>query len=214
MADHDSLQMPLVEVIELAEDYAFGGAFRIERGRLRFRRFDGAMSEPITRITFERNDAVGVLLYDPHDDGVILVRQFRFPVFAALPPEQQADEGARKAWLIEVIAGVQDPGYGVREVAHKEMLEESGYKLHGPLEHVMTFYVSPGGTSERVHLFYGELDHRARAEAGGGVLAEGEDTQVIFVPRAQALAMVASGEICDAKTIIALQNLELRRIQR
>lgn len=214
MEDHLTLHMPLVEVAALHEDYVFGRAFRILRAQLRFRRFDGAMSKEITRISFERGDSVGVLLYDPDNDGVVLVRQFRFPVYAALPPQEQAGGGALKAWLIEVIAGVQDPGYGVHEVAHKEMLEESGYTLRGPLEHMMTFYVSPGGTSERIHLFYGELDHRDRATAGGGLLAEGEDTQVLFLPRAQALAMVASGEICDAKTVIALQHLELRRLRR
>jgi ADP-ribose pyrophosphatase len=214
MPDHDKegqlLKVPLVELLDQREDYVFGRLFRIVRGRLRFRRFDGTLSGDITRISFERGDSVAVLLYDPVRDAVLLVRQFRFPVYHALPPPERDGEGAQKAWLIEVIAGVQG-GDDARAVARRETLEEAGYTLRGPLEHVSTFYVSPGGTSERIHLFYGELDHRGAHAATGGAPAEGEDTQVLVIARRDALAMVASGEICDAKTIIALQDLELRR---
>jgi len=72
-------------------------------------------------------------------------------------------------------------------------------------------YPSPGGTSERIHVFWGEVDQRRRVAEGGGVAAEGEDTQIVVLPFAEAMAMVARGEICDAKTIIALQHLALHK---
>jgi nudix-type nucleoside diphosphatase (YffH/AdpP family) len=140
---------------------------------------------------------------------VILVRQFRYPAYASLDPEQRRGPGARKAWLLEVVAGVLDEGRTVGEVAHKELLEEAGYKVKGDLQYVATVYPSPGGTSERMYLFLAEADARRRAGKGGGVAAEGEDVQVVVVPFQEALDMVADGRIVDAKTIILLQHLAL-----
>jgi ADP-ribose pyrophosphatase len=154
---------------------------------------------------------VGVLLYDPAEDAVVLVRQFRYPVYATLTPAEQAGEGARRAWLLETIAGVQDAGYTVKEIAHKELLEEAGYVVAGELHPIATIYPSPGGTSEHIHLFWAEVDRRQRAAPGGGVLAEGEDIEIVVVPFAVALDRVARGEMRDAKTVIALQHLALRR---
>ena len=200
---------PWVKILDQVEDYQFGDQFRIIRATLQYRRFDGQMSDPVTRINFERGDAVGVLLYDPQDDAVILVRQFRYPVYAGLAPNEREGDGAKQAWLLEIVAGVVDEGRTVKEVANKELLEEAGYEVKGDLQPITTIYPSPGGTSERVHLFLGEVDHRRRTGKGGGVVAEGEDTQVVVLPFGKAMNMVADGGIRDAKTIIALQHLAL-----
>jgi ADP-ribose pyrophosphatase len=200
---------PWVKILETVEDYSFGKLFRIMRATLQHRRFDGRMSDPVTRINFERGDAVGVLLYDPHDDAVVLVRQFRYPVYASLDPDERAGDGARQAWLLEIVAGVQDAGRTVKDVAHKELLEEAGYEVIGELQPITTIYPSPGGTSERITLFLGEVDLCQRAGKGGGVAAEGEDIQIVVLPFHEAMDMVTHGEIHDAKTIIALQHLAL-----
>lgn len=200
-----------VKILDLVEDYSFGRLFRVVRARLQHRRFDGRMSDPITRINFERGDSVGVLLYDATDDAVVLVRQFRYPVYASLDPDERAGDGARKAWLSEIVAGVKDEGRTVAEVAHKELLEEAGYEVLGGLQPIATIYPSPGGTSERIHLFLGEVDHRRRSGHGGGVAAEGEDIQIVVLPFRVAMGMVGRGEICDAKTVVALQHLALRK---
>ena len=200
-----------VKILDQVEDYSFGKLFRIIRATLQYRRFDGRMSDPVTRINFERGDAVGVLLYDPHDDAVILVRQFRYPVYAGLAPDEREGDSAKQAWLLEIVAGVVDEGRTIKEVANKELLEEAGYKIKGELRPITTFYPSPGGTSERVYLFLGEVDRRRRIGEGGGIAAEGEDTQVVVLPFREAVDMIARGEICDAKTIIALQYLALSR---
>lgn len=185
--------------------------FRILRARLQYQRFDGQMTTAITRISFERGDSVGVLLYDPQDDAVILVRQFRYPVYAGLEPAQRDGDGVWQAWILEVVAGVKDNDLSVTEVANKELLEEAGYRIAGDLQPIAAFYVSPGGSSEHIHLFLGEVDRSHLVALGGGVIAEGEDTQIVIVPQAEALAMIARGEIRDAKTIIALQHLALRK---
>ena len=200
-----------VKILDQTEDYQFGKLFRIVRAKLQYRRFDGQMSAPITRINFERGDSVGVLLYDPQDDAVILVRQFRYPVYASLDPDEREGDGVKRAWLLEIVAGVIDEGRAVKEVANKELLEEAGYRVKGELQPIATIYPSPGGTSERIHLFLGEVDHRQHVGKGGGVAAEGEDTQIVVLPFHEAMDMAARGEIRDAKTIIALQHLALRK---
>ena len=200
---------PWVKILDQIEDHRFGELFRVVRATLQYRRFDGRMSDPVTRINFERGDSVGVLLYDPHDDAVVLVRQFRYPVYAGLDPDEREGDGAKQAWLLEIVAGVVDEGQTVKEVANKELLEEAGYEIEDDLQPIATIYPSPGGTSERVHLFLGEVDYRQRVSEGGGVVAEGEDTQVVVLPFGKAMNMVADGEIRDAKTIIALQHLAL-----
>jgi ADP-ribose pyrophosphatase len=200
---------PCVKILDQVEDYRFGERFRVTRATLRYRRFDGQMSNPVTRINFERGDSVGVLLHDPQGDAVILVRQFRYPVYTRLAPHEREGDGAREAWLLEIVAGVVDEDQTTKEVAHRELLEEAGYQIKGKLQPIATIYPSPGGTSERVYLFLGEVDHRQRVSRGGGVVAEGEDTQVVVLPFGKAIDMVASGEIRDAKTIIALQHLAL-----
>jgi ADP-ribose pyrophosphatase len=200
-----------VKIIDMVDDYAFGKLFKVIRARLQFRRFDGRMSDPITRINFERGDSVGVLLYDPQGDAVVLIRQFRYPVYASLAPDERAGDGSKQAWILEIVAGVQDEGRTIREVAHKELLEEAGYAVQGELEPIATMYPSPGGTSERIHLFLGRVDRHRRAGAGGGVAVEGEDIQIVVLPFDEAMGMVARDEICDAKTIVALQHLALHK---
>jgi nudix-type nucleoside diphosphatase (YffH/AdpP family) len=202
---------PWVQILESSVDYTYGDLFRVTRARLQYRRFDGSMSDPITRIAFERGDSVGVLLYDPRADDVILVRQFRYPVYTTLDPDVREGEGAWQAWLLEIVAGVVDEGRTVKDVANKELLEEAGYTIHGDLEPITTLFVSPGGTSERIHLFWGQVDRRERAGSGGGVAAEGENTQVVVLPFGKAMNMLARGKIQDAKTIVALQYLALHK---
>jgi ADP-ribose pyrophosphatase len=213
MSDYDPTRPagpePLVEILRERVPWSLGALFRIVEARLRFRRFDGRMSAPITRISFERGDAAGVLLYDPQRDAVLLVRQFRFPLYAALDPEARAGEGARQAWILETVAGIADGDQTGPQVAQRELLEESGYAVSGPLHRIATVYPSPGASSERIHLYWGEVDATHKVAPGGGLEEEGEDTEVVAIPLNEALAMIASGEIQDAKTILALQHLAL-----
>jgi nudix-type nucleoside diphosphatase (YffH/AdpP family) len=96
------------------------------------------------------------------------------------------------------------------QVARREAMEEAGYRLER-LELIATFFVSPGGTTERIHLFYAPLDSSQRVSEGGGI--GGEDIRLVELPFDESWSMVQDGRICDAKTIIALQWLRLRRIE-
>lgn len=207
----DAMDQPedRVKILDLVEDYSFGSMFRVMRARLRYRHFDGHMSEEITRINFERGDSAGVLLYDPDEDVVVLTRQFRYPVYASIDPEMVKESGAEQAWLLEVMAGIIDPGLSAVEIASKELLEESGYVIQGGYRPIATIYPSPGGSSERIYLFFGLVNHKDQLSVGGGLPAEGEDIQVESLSLQESMNMIARGEISDAKTIIALQHLAL-----
>jgi ADP-ribose pyrophosphatase len=203
-----------VVILDESEDYRYADLFRVVRARLRFRLFGGRMSSPVTRLSFERGDSVAVLLHDPAKNTVVLVRQFRYPVYAGLDPESRVTEGADQAWLLEIVAGVQDKGEGVEDVAHRELLEEVGLRMRGDLQPIATVYPSPGGTSEQIHLFLGEVESQGRDGCTGGVPSEGEDIRVEVLPLDEALRMISCGKIRDAKTVIALQHLALGQTLR
>ncbi len=196
-----------VKILDLAEEYSFGSLLRVMKAKLQYLRFDGHMSEEITRINVERGDSVGVLLYDPEEDLVVLTRQFRYPVYASLDPEVAQGREAKQSWFLEIVAGSVDPGHSAVEIASKEILEEAGYVIQGDFHPIATIFPSPGWTSERIHLFLGLIDHKDRINVGGGDPSEGEDIQVERLSLQVAMRMVDLGEVSDAKTIIALQHL-------
>ena len=186
-----------VEIIE--KTAAFQGYFRIDRYRLRHRRFDGGWSDVMTREVFERGQAVAVLPYDPQRDELVLIEQFRVGAYA---------EG-RAPWLIEVVAGIIEEGEDPAEVARREMQEETGCELLD-LVPVADYLVSPGGTSQGVKLFCGRVN---AGGAGGihGLAHEHEDIRVMVEPAARIPEILASPGACDATTILSLQWLMLNR---
>jgi ADP-ribose pyrophosphatase len=94
----------------------------------------------------------------------------------------------------------------------RELVEELGYEAD-QLVPISSFYVSPGGSSERVHLYYAEVSAADRVGDGGGVPAEGEMIEIVVVSVDELLSMVRDGTIADAKTIIGALWLE-RRVTR
>jgi hypothetical protein len=71
--------------------------------------------------------------------------------------------------------------------------------------------MSPGSVTERVTFFAAAYSHDQRVSAGGGLVAEGEDIEVLELDLDDALAMVATGAIQDAKTVILLQWAAMQR---
>jgi len=188
--------------VEVKEHYReYDGIFKLDRAVLRYEKYDGHMSEEVTRLVFERGDSVGVLLYDQSRDAVVLVEQFRYPAYV-----REDGDG----WLLEIVAGTVDQGRSPDEVARAELIEEAGYSLE-QLEYVATFYLSPGACSERLHLYIGYLSDAARIGPGGGNSEENEDIRIVKMSLREALRQVRQGVIRDAKTIIALQHLALHQ---
>ena len=149
------------------------------------------------RETYDRGDGAGVLLYNRERCTVILTRQFRFPVYAH----------GETGWLIEVVAGKLD-GDDPVTAARKEAEEESGHHVRD-IALVMSAFMSPGSVTEKLSLFIAEYDATTKVSSGGGLAHEGEDIEVLELAFDAALAMIGTGEIADAKTIMLLQHLRL-----
>lgn len=132
---------------------------------------------------------------------VVLTSQFRFPAYLL-------GEGGD---LIEVCAGKLD-GDDPLTCAQREAEEESGYRVTAIERAMAAVFMSPGSVTERLWLYIAAYDADSKVSDGGGLAEEGEDIEVIELPFETALAMVASGEIRDAKTVILLQHLRLKGI--
>ena len=92
----------------------------------------------------------------------------------------------------------------------REAMEETGYAVSG-LTHLFDTYSSPGTLTERVSCFAAHIDSAKREGRGGGVDGEGEDIEIVEMPIDEACALIPTGGIVDAKTIMMLQWLMLNR---
>jgi ADP-ribose pyrophosphatase len=182
-----------VEVIEVKTVY--DGFVRLDEATVRYERFDGAMSEPVTRLCMERGDSVAAVVVDSGTDQVLLTRQFRYPTY-------RRDDG----WILELPAGSADSDEPPLEGMKRELVEELGLSV-ARLEHISTFFTSPGASSERIWLYYAEVDESDRVGPGGGLDSENEDIQTYRLPVHAVPSAIEDGSIRDAKTLIGLQWL-------
>lgn len=182
----------------------FSGFFKLVEYVFRYPRFNGEMSKEIHRLVVERGNAAILLAYDPRRDEVVLVEQIRVGAF----------NEDKSPWLIEVVAGIIDEGEDAETTARREAQEEAGVIVKR-CKKALSYLASPGGSTERLTVFIGEVD---ASEAGGihGLEEEGEDILVHVVPRGKAYQWIAEGVIDNAGAVIALQWLELhyRELQK
>ncbi len=185
------------EIIERA--LLHEGFVRVDGLRLRHSLYAGGWSPPLRRELAVRGHAVAVLLYDPRLDQVVMIEQFR----------TGAIQQPGGPWLLELAAGFIEEGESPEEVAHREVGEETGCRILA-LEPIATYLVSPGWSSETMHLFCGKVD---ASHAGGvhGLKEEGEDIQVRVLDAAEALARLDAGMVNSATPLVALQWLARNR---
>lgn len=175
----------------------FSGHYSVRRLSLRHRLFAGGWSEVLNREVFERGDAVGVLPWDPRSDELIMLEQFRVG----------AMRGSNSPWMLELVAGVVEPGETDHDVARREAVEEAALEIR-EMEPVASFFPSPGACTEQVRLFIGKTTRPALAGIHG-CSEEGEDIKVHVLPRQHVLDLLAAGQITNGHTLIALQWLQI-----
>ena len=179
----------------------YANYFSVEEYDLRFRRFDGAMSETVNRAVFLSGDASVVLPYDPVRDRVLVIEQFRMGPFA---------RGDLDPWLIEAVAGRVDGGETPEEAARREAGEEAGIALREliPERH---YYPSPAAKGEYLYTYVGIADLPDRAAGVAGLAGEAEDIRAHILSFDRLMALVDSGEIDSAPLIVLAYWLERRR---
>jgi nudix-type nucleoside diphosphatase (YffH/AdpP family) len=146
-----------------------------------------------TAETYDRGNGATILLYDADRRTVLLTRQFRYPVYVNGHPD---------GMLVEAAAGLLDddePEAAIR----REAMEETGHEV-GELEHVFDVYMSPGSVTERLHFYAAPYSSETARHAGGGLVHEGEQIDLVELGIDEALASIGTG-IVDAKTIMLLQ---------
>ncbi|HCR4096676.1 NUDIX domain-containing protein [Providencia rettgeri] len=152
------------------------------------------------REVYDRGNGAVILLYNKIKNSIILIRQFRMPMYV----------NGYQHFLIEAAAGLlDDASPETRIIAEAE--EETGFKVD-KIEKVFEAFMSPGSVTEKLYFYIAEYNDNNRSNAGGGLAEEGEDIEVIEWPFPKALEAIKTGEIVDGKTIMLIQHLALNSI--
>jgi nudix-type nucleoside diphosphatase (YffH/AdpP family) len=199
---------PSVEILA-SRRLAKTPALELEEHRFRYRRRGGSWSPVATRNTISRGDAASAILFEPETQRLHFVRQFRFPAYD--PAGSAPDRG----WLVELVAGMVDPGETPGQCIIREVEEETGFIIQSPTL-IGRFYLSPGVSRERLFLFYAEVSAGRRkpppGDAGPGQYGTSdEDLEMLSMSVPAFLACVERMEIADAKTLAAAEYLRRAR---
>lgn len=152
-----------------------GRMLRLERDVVRLP--DGSET---SREVVRHPGAVGVIAL--RDQHVLMVRQHRYAI---------AQE------TLEIPAGKIDPNETPEACAQRELREETGYR--GTLEHISTFYTTPGFTDEVIHLFFAR-------DLVWDPLTPDDDEFIGLekIPWNEAVQKAQRNEFNDAKTILGI----------
>ncbi len=165
--------------------------------RFRNRRFDQTMSEPRTWEVWLRGHAVGVLPYDPVQDRLVMIEQFRYPaLLAGVDPV-----------MLEVPGGFSDANETEAQTAAREMQEEMGL-APDRLHRIGQFVLSAGGSDESVTIFAGRVvtpPADADGVAGfGGLASENEDIRIRVLDAQSTIGHALAGHFPNSITSLAL----------
>jgi ADP-ribose diphosphatase len=117
---------------------------------------------------------------DPH---LVLIRQYRY---------------AANGYVYEIPAGRLDTGESPEQCASRELVEETGFRA-GALDYLYTMFTTPGFTDEKIHVF-----RATQLRAGNAAREPDEFMSIHPMPLSQALDLIRTGEISDAKTALAI----------
>ncbi|SHI99345.1 GDP-mannose pyrophosphatase NudK [Pseudozobellia thermophila] len=174
--------------------------YTLNKFTFEYQRDDGTW-ETQQREAYDRGNGAAILLYNREKGTVVLTRQFRMPTYI---------NGNADGMMIEVCAGLLD-GDHPEDCIKKEVEEETGYRID-KVEKVFESYMSPGSVTEILHYFIGAYEEKMKVGEGGGADDETENIEVLEYKLEDALHMVTTGEIKDAKTILLLQYAQIHKL--
>ncbi len=163
-------------------------------------REDGVWETQV-REAYDRGNGAVILLYNKKKGTVVLTRQFRMPTYL---------NGNEDGMMIEACAGILEKG-NAEETIKMEVEEETGYKID-KVEKVFESYMSPGSVTEILYFFIGAYDASMKVGEGGGSEEETENIEVLELAFTEALQLVKTGEIKDAKTMLLLQWAQINQL--
>jgi len=175
----------------------FDDFFKIDEILVAHEQIDGTMSAVQKRLVFGRGDSVAVLLLHAERKSVVLVEQFKAP---ALVGRRRDDHSTTDGWVVETVAGMINANETPEAAALRETFEETGYQIRH-LQFIGRFFSSPGGTSERIFLYFAEVRDADRIGKGGGI--DDEDIKIVQMTIDELFDQLARGSIEDPKLWIA-----------
>lgn len=181
----------------MSREPAYRGFIPVDAIQLRHRLFAGGWSEIMRRELAVRPSAVGVLLYDPRREDLVMIRQFRTGAVGS----------NQSPWMLEIVAGLADPDEQPVDVVRREAKEEANCEISDPVT-ICEYFNSPGWCDEQITLFCAVVDSTA-LQGIHGLDDEHEDILTVTVPLKDAAHMIQTGEINNAMSIIAIQWLQL-----
>ncbi|KKT40168.1 hypothetical protein A3K29_04695 [Candidatus Collierbacteria bacterium RIFOXYB2_FULL_46_14] len=188
-----ALRKPTTLIVYELADILVGsaGPLKFLKRHIRHEGFDGKeVTYPFDWGVLERGYSVAVLIHDPVVDKIALVEQFR---------------PAIKGTIFELVAGTLTPGEDPIACLKHEIFEEAALTVKlGQFQLISSVYLSPGGTSEKMWVYYTTVSGLGDDGALSGLVNEGECTKKHIIPVEEAFEMVRLGIICDAKTVLAL----------
>jgi len=174
--------------------------YTLKKVTYEFQQKDGTW-QTYNREAYDRGNGATILLYNTKQKTVILTEQFRLPTFI---------NGNESGMLIEACAGLLDKD-NPEDCIRRETEEETGYRLKD-VRKIFEAYMSPGSVTEVLYFFIAEYEDSMKINDGGGVQHEQENIEVIEKNIDEALKMIETGELKDAKTIMLLQYIRLHNI--
>ena len=148
-----------------AKRSVYKGFFSVEEHDLTYQKFNNEQSNVVTRSTLVSSDAVIVLPYDPINDRILLIEQFRAGPYV---------KGDENPWVLEPIAGLIDEGETPESAGIREAQEEAHLEIKR-LELVARSYPSPGISTEFFHQYIGIVSLPEETNLVSGLESEAED---------------------------------------
>ncbi len=193
----DKSKPPQIDVLH--QEVTYEGSCRVKAIDLRHSLHAGGMSKPRRYDVFTRGNGVAVIPYDPIQDRLVLLEQFRPGAFLA----------HEHPFMTEIIAGFIEDGEKPEDVAHRETWEETHLNVRA-LVPAGSFLISPGGCADKMHLFAAWID---APSVGGiyGLVDEQEDLRIFTVDWPTIVKKLEDHYFNNAVTILGLQWLALNR---
>ena len=163
----------------------YRGFFSVEEHELSYQKFNKTQSDVVTRSALVSSDAVIVLPYDPINDRVLLIEQFRTGPYV---------KGDNSPWVLEPIAGLVDKGESPDTAALREAQEEAHLKID-KLELVAQSYPSPGISTEFFHQYIGIVSLPKSTNLVSGLASETEDIRSHIFSFKKFFDMISKGEL-------------------
>ena len=167
-----------------AKRLVYRGFFSVEEHDLTYQKFNKEQSNVVTRSTLVSSDAVIILPYDPVNDRILLIEQFRAGPYV---------KGDQNPWVLEPIAGLVDKGETPESAGVREAQEEAHLEIKG-LELVARSYPSPGISTEFFHQYIGIVELLDSSNLIAGLSSENEDIRSHIFEYEQFFEIIESGK--------------------